>query len=210
MIELLYYVDEECIICSQISEDEVLCKGCKSKIKHIKGISSLDIKGEKFYFYSTAYYSYIMMELIIRLKYKSDFACGDMIISFMQRVITDEEISFDLLTFVPSSKAAYKKRGYNQSEYIAIGISKIFDSRVYTLLEKTSITLDQIGLDSSSRWENLSNSFKAKNINKIKNKKVLLVDDVITTGATAFYCKEELMKAGAKEVIVLTAAKSRI
>ena len=93
---------------------------------------------------------------------------------------------------------------------MAKGIGKIFNKKVYTLLAKTSRTLDQIGLDSSSRWENLSNSFMAKDLKKIKNKIILLVDDVITTGATAYYCKEVLMKAGAKEVIVLTAAKSRI
>ncbi len=107
-------------------------------------------------------------------------------------------------------KNLIKKRGYNQSEYLAKIISKNINVPIAHCLKKYMNTKDQIGLNGLERWLNVENSFKVYNEKCIKNKKVLLIDDVLTTGATSFYCANELKKRGAKEIFILTAAKSDV
>ena len=77
-------------------------------------------------------------------------------------------------------------------------------------LDKIRETKDQIGLNEEMRWRNILGSYRLRSDKKIKNKKILLVDDVMTTGATTFCCAEELIKGEANCVIILTAAKSKI
>ena len=106
------------------------------------------------------------------------------------------------------TKKAIKKRGYNQSESLARIVSKSFGCPVVNCIEKIKNSSDQIGLDGNARWENLSYCFKLIDSKKISEKNILLIDDVITTGATAYYCAKEILNYGANAIIVLTAAKS--
>jgi competence protein ComFC len=211
LLMVMFSGEDKCIICNgYISEDEYLCSRCFSKIKYCK--ESFDIKqtGRTFYCYSAAYYKDVVSELIIRLKYKSDFRAGDALSTFMAKTISRELNNFDFITFVPMSDKVKKHRGYNQSEYLSKAVSKILKIPCRSCLIKIKDTKDQIGLDGNMRWVNLMDCYKVNKFNLIKNKKILLVDDVVTTGATAFYCASELIKMEAKEVIILTAAKSSI
>lgn len=81
---------------------------------------------------------------------------------------------------------------------------------VKNYLYKIIETKDQIGLNDEMRWKNCSNSFRFNRKYSVKEKKILLVDDVITTGATAYSCAKEIKNAGAEAVIILTAAKSKL
>lgn len=209
ILEVLYFSGDSCIICKAYSEDG-LCKSCKDKIKFTNDKFVLSRDGYSLRCYSSAYYSNIIKELIIKLKYKSDFRAGEVLAEFLFKLMKDNNIKADIITFVPSSTKAIKKRGYNQSEFLAKALGKKVECDVCKIIKKSKETKDQIGLDNSSRWSNLDNCFKANHKSNIKNKKIVLVDDVITTGATAFYCAKELINEGALEVFVLTVAKSKI
>ncbi|HEY5561802.1 MAG TPA: phosphoribosyltransferase family protein [Clostridiaceae bacterium] len=210
LLEVIYSGEECCVLCGTSLEDDYLCKSCYTKLKLCKGSFKVE-KGLKVYsYYSGAYYSYSMMELVIRLKYKGDFHCGNIIGSLMKDTILREGINFDYITYVPISEKTLAKRGYNQSQLLAKYIGSYFNKKVYGLIYKTSVSKDQIGLSKEERWENLSKSFKCKAKICLKDKTILLIDDVITTGATAFLCAEELKRIGAKEVIILTGAKSKL
>lgn len=128
----------------------------------------------------------------------------------MVRFIEKEGIKFDVVTFVPMTKRALKKRGYNQSKILAQIISEKFKIKIISPIVKTRETKDQIGLNAEQRWKNIESSFEIKDKKSIDSKVILLVDDVITTGATTYYCANSMLKSGAKEIIILTAAKSRI
>ena len=71
-------------------------------------------------------------------------------------------------------------------------------------------TKDQIGLSGEERWNNMEKCFEIQESKFIKNKKILLVDDVITTGATAFHCAHNLKESGINDVCILTIAKSNV
>lgn len=210
VLAVVYDDEYSCVICTSEDENSLLCSSCKARIKKCSIFSVVEKEGLNVKCYSSAYYSNIIKEMILRLKYKSDFRCGKVLSELMVEVIRGNNLEFDIITFVPSSKSAIKVRGYNQSEFLANMIGEKTEKEVKNFLVKISETKDQIGLDSESRWKNLKGCFTVRKKKYLLNKKVLLVDDVMTTGATAFYCAKELLNKGSGEIIILTAAKSKI
>ncbi|AJA49603.1 putative amidophosphoribosyltransferase [Clostridium pasteurianum DSM 525 = ATCC 6013] len=210
VLSVLYCREYKCIECGNYVEESSICNECSKKIKFCKEFIRIKKNNNEVICYSVSYYSNLMVKLILRLKYKSDFVCADIISSFMIKVIQENHIKFDSITFIPMTRKALRKRGYNQSRILAKIISDKLNVELIDCLKKVRETKDQIGLDGNSRWENLFLSFKIKNSNKILGKNILIIDDVITTGATSYYCAEELLNNGAKKVKVLTAAKTSI
>jgi len=111
---------------------------------------------------------------------------------------------------VPSDKKALKKRGFNQSKVLAHKVGELLDKECLDLLVRKSGALEQKRLSKEDRWNNLKESFFAKSTDKIKNKKILIIDDVFTTGATVYYCAKSLISNGISEIIILTLAKSNV
>jgi ComF family protein len=108
---------------------------------------------------------------------------------------------------VPLSISILRERGFNQSLLIARVLSRRFHiPLLMDNLMKTKETPPQIGLTAKERLLNLKNAFGVKG--NIKDFRILLVDDVMTTGATVTECSKVLMKAGAKEVTVVTLARA--
>jgi len=108
---------------------------------------------------------------------------------------------------VPLSRNSLRERGFNQSLLMARVISKKLNITLYMdALLKTRDTLPQVGLNAKERRKNLKGAFKASG--KINNQRLLLIDDVMTTGATVRECSKILIKAGAKEVVVITLARA--
>jgi ComF family protein len=115
--------------------------------------------------------------------------------------------AMDGIVPVPLSIKGLKERGFNQSLLVARVLSKKL--RIPLLMDtlfKMKETPPQIGLSAKDRLLNIKNAFVVKA--NVKNLRLFLVDDVMTTGATVTECSKVLMKAGAKEVIVLTLARA--
>lgn len=111
---------------------------------------------------------------------------------------------------VPLHENRMKERGFNQSEELAKGISSILD--IFTLkdlLIRIKDTPHQTDLTRSQRQENIKKAFQVRDSRVIQGKKVLLVDDVYTTGATINACAETLKQAGAREVYFAVAATGK-
>ena len=113
----------------------------------------------------------------------------------------------DCVVCVPSSAERMKLRGYNQSFLLAKEFAKLVDLPFYDdVIQKAVDTISQVGLSRKERKENLKGSFKITQKDKIKGKKVLIIDDVMTTGTTVDVLAERLKNAGAMEVYALTVA----
>ncbi len=116
------------------------------------------------------------------------------------------------ITYVPMFSAKEKKRGFNQAKLIAKKLAKINGQAVLSLLTKTKNTKSQTELTKKERLENVKNTFAIakgrlkSDFNQIK--RVVLVDDIYTTGATMQECCKVLKKAGAKEVWGFTLART--
>lgn len=209
ILEVIYGSNSNCTLCGEYTE-EVLCKGCKDKIKYEFIYGTVKKEGRSMEYYSCSYYNSVVKEMIIRLKYKSDFDSGKVLAELMGKLIKENNISADYISFIPSDEGTLKKRGFNQSEYLCKVLNSLTGKPIVDCLTKGKPSKDQIGLDGEARWSNLENCFTVKNNNGIKGKKILLIDDVITTGATGFYCGEALLKFGCSKVNILTVAKSTI
>lgn len=97
------------------------------------------------------------------------------------------------------------KRGYNQSEQIAKGIQETTGIPIYNnVVKRVRFKGSQTKLDHRQRHENVKDAFRLTKAEKIKGKHILLIDDVITTGATVTACAEELAKAGNMRISVLS------
>lgn len=116
----------------------------------------------------------------------------------------------DLIIPVPMHKLKRLVRMYNHAYLLALAIAKIVNKPVYyDILIKTKWTKSQASLTKAQREKNLTGSFKINSGKLLQNKKILLVDDVKTTGTTISKCTKLLKNYGAKDVYVVTIASTK-
>ncbi|NNE97478.1 MAG: ComF family protein [Pyrinomonadaceae bacterium] len=108
------------------------------------------------------------------------------------------------------SKKRLLARGFNQAELLAEIVSKHLQVQIDTrsLIRSKHAKVHRAGMDRRGRELSVKRSFEVKRVNKIKGKNILLIDDVLTSGATVSSCASVLKKSGAENVYVLTAARA--
>jgi ComF family protein len=150
----------------------------------------------------------ITQKLLHHIKYKGDQNLaehlGKMFIHHLEKAKVLDKI--DLVVPVPLHPSKQKVRGYNQSEALARGIGEALGVPVeHDSLIRTKKSETQTQKTRAERWQNVSEIFKVTD-NKLKDKNVLLVDDVVTTGATLEACGETILAAGAASLSVAAIA----
>lgn len=117
--------------------------------------------------------------------------------------------SIDVILPIPLHKHKLQIRGYNQTMYLAQGMSDILDITVYDhVLLRAKNTSTQTKLNRENRFENLDDAFEVKNSSLIQKKHILIVDDVITTGATIAAACRTLMKHDVASTNIFTLTSS--
>lgn len=140
-------------------------------------------------------------------KYSGIMQIGEEFGYMLSKLVNSDD--YDLIIPIPIHHARKRERGFNQSDILAQAISKPTNIPVdNTSLIRTKYTYSQAKLGREERKENLLNKFQIVNISSIDNKRVLLIDDVITTATTANHCAEKLLKAGARRVDLAVIAVS--
>ena len=115
---------------------------------------------------------------------------------------------YDIIISVPISKKRFKHRGYNQSLLYAKSIANENNIQIEcNVITKIKNNNTQSALNKEQREENVQGVYKVINKEKIINKKILLIDDIYTTGSTLNECSKALIQAGASYVDVFTIAK---
>ena len=146
----------------------------------------------QFKFYNKAYINEYFLEFLLKDKNICDFLK-----------------SFDLIVPVPMYKDKKSRRGYNQTELFAKNLGKNLElSYEENILIKFKENKTQSLLPQNERTKNVRDVFKIENYFEIKDKKIILIDDIFTTGATIQICSKLLKKAGAASIIALVIAKS--
>ena len=150
-----------------------------------------------------------LQQFIHSIKYNKRFLNAKYLGKLIGENLRQEIINWDINIIVPVPLHSLRKvdRGFNQSKYIAIGMGKELGINVKSnLLKRTRYTDTQTNLTLKEREENISNAFQAKHKRMIEGKTFLLVDDVITTGATIRECGKVLLDNGAAKVFACSAA----
>ncbi|MFH1360248.1 MAG: hypothetical protein ABIJ41_04325 [Candidatus Omnitrophota bacterium] len=118
--------------------------------------------------------------------------------------------AYDMAMSVPLHPTRFRERGYNQSELIAQSISQIYHIKFSQRnLTRVKNTRNQALLSQKERWTNIHGAFKIENSSEVRQKSVLLFDDLLTTGATTSEAAFVIKQAGAKKVNVLTLSIAR-
>ena len=166
-----------------------------------------------FYFeraYSACIYEGVLKELIHAFKYKQKVSLARLFAKLMVDFIkeNDEIIKgVDMLTFVPLHSKRLWEREFNQSKIFALVISNTYGLRLADTLQKTKTTKPQNELPREGRLTNLTDAFMIKGQAPLDGLNILLVDDVMTTGATLSECSKVLLGTGAASVRCLTLAR---
>lgn len=113
---------------------------------------------------------------------------------------------WDQIVPVPLHPLKQQRRGYNQSEQFAIGLSRVLEIPVLGALTRTKFTETQTKKSRLQRLDNVEEVFRLNAEISIENKSIMLVDDVMTTGATLCACANVLLASGAKNVDLVTIA----
>ena len=203
---LLEITDKRYCLCKRpkvIDAKNLKCKKCQEK--ELDGL-----------YFAIFYQQKILKKLISQFKYKpfiKELAkpLSLLILTHLQLLENRPDFADYILIPIPLNKKRLKWRGFNQAEEIAKELSKSLRILLISdVLIKIKKTLPQIELSKKQREENIKNAFFIKNREKIKDKKILLVDDVYTSGSTMEECAKVLKKDQAKEVLGIAIAREFI
>ena len=184
-------------ICSHCGEplvsDGYYCKKCKGKkFIYNRAVSVFEFKDNA-------------RNLILGLKYNNNKYLAKPLGKMLADLYTKSLMFADIIVPVPLCNKRLTERKFNQAELIANELAKNVNVEIRNdILFRVKNTPTQTELNYTERQNNLKDAFKVKNKKLIKDKVVLIVDDVITTGATVTECARVLKQAGAKEVCVIT------
>jgi len=201
-----------------------LCPSCQEKINIIRGnrcqICGEPLTGSKSichacHFLPPAYtamrnfatYEGVVRECIHALKYENNQGLGEFFVDWLVKIVLEERWLIDVVMPVPLSSIRMRERGYNQSALIARPLATRLAVHYNPFgLQRIRDTQSQVGLSGEERRQNVLEAFEAVPA-IVDGMKVLLVDDVMTTGATMSACANALNLAGAKAVYCLTIAR---
>ena len=198
-----------CGVCGK-SNDDWLCSECSNKLNVYKKSRILNIVGKEYSSIIFLFYYVDIRKLLLKYKF---YEKGYLNNTFVTIILREKKIcgllkKYDLIIPVPMTKLGKAKRGYNQTELIAKKIAKNLNIGYgKNILLKTRNNKTQSTLNESDRFENVKNVFDIKNNDFIKNKNVILFDDIVTTGATIDACSKVLKKNGVNDILILSLAK---
>ena len=208
---LEWFFPPKCVLCGKLLNDEEmdLCHTCRVEAPYYPGTKSklqfLDS------FTAVWYYEENVRHSIIRFKFFNDLgnaqAYGRLL---AMKLLQQYPEGFDILTWVPISYLRKKRRGYDQVELLAKSVGKELGLTPVPLLKKIRNNRQQSKISAEAeRRANVLGAYRILDKADVRNKRILLLDDVLTTGATAGECARILLTAGAKEVHCAAVAAAR-
>ena len=208
-----YWLDwlapNRCPVCRKaIRWDELICEDCLGKLPFLDDNHIRKCENNVEFVFSLFEYSGAVINGIMNLKLRdgvnlAEYSAKPLCDYLKNQKIADE---IDLITSVPMRAIIKRDRGYNQAEIIAKYVSKELNKPVNNKLLKCRHSKSiQHELNRIDRLKNAEKSYVQKNKHSdVKNKNILICDDVITTGATIGACAEVLKSIGARKIFAVT------
>lgn len=222
-LNIFFPADIKCVVCGEeIFDEELICERCQKKLPRIEkhclkcgmslkedGYCDICKNRERYFSYVISPFEYKreIVKLVRNYKYDGRRYLAKSMAYEMVKKFKEYDFKPDIIAFIPLHPKRQKERGYNQAELIADYVSEMLNIPISkNNFIKTLNTKSQTRYTYVQRKYNVENSFKIENKDEFKGKKILLIDDVITTGATLEIASHDLLEAGAKEVVGLTFA----
>ena len=231
---LNFLFPQTCVICGKLDKNYI-CEECEERFNKYKKFGIIDnkkmimdklnihdvnlkqkyylVQGEKIYWEKLLYcfkYKGIIRKYILKYKFGSKPYLSNF---FANQILNNKKLYeilklYDIIIPVPMEKYKKQKRGYNQTELIAKLIAEnqeiLYEEN---LLKKIKDTKTQSTLKKKERKNNIKNAYIIDEKRKAFGKKIILFDDIYTTGATVNEISKKLKEAGAKEILIIVIAK---
>ena len=209
------YVCEDCLdkaqrivapFCSKCSEPfsgaidgEFTCANCANRtLSFDAAISAYRSRG-------------VIRFVILQFKYSRQLQLRHPVAEWLQEAMNDARLrdrNFDRVVPVPLHPARLRERGFNQAEVLGKILAQRINVTLNCALERTRYTTTQTAFDRIERMENLRGAFRLRKRINVRGLRVLLVDDILTTGSTLSECARVLREAGAQSIYAVTAARA--
>lgn len=161
---------------------------------------------------SAVYYDGAAAEVVKAFKYRGALWMENLLVDWLEACLNTwlKEEKPDWVVPVPLHPRRWRERGFNQAVLLAAGLARRRGWRCGSgMLERVKPTLKQTRLTAPQRLSNVAGAFRAAPVAELNGRTVLLVDDVMTTGATVGACARALKAAGVTRVVVITAARGQ-
>lgn len=201
-----------CELCGNVvpsGRGAAICEPCENSLPFSESVGWAPRENERFHFdhvFSAAVYDGAVKKLLKAFKFKRRRLLRTALLGLLERRIKGVPARWDLVVAVPMRRAERLERGFNQAEALGRGVSESLERP----FEKNALAViggrrQQARLGRAERRENARGRFRATG--GVSGKRVLLVDDILTTGQTASECARALKEAGALSVDVLVVAR---
>ena len=207
LLDLLF--PPKCPFCGRITEKNGICPACERELPWTVGREALR-EGDGLRCAAPLWYEGLAREGLLRFKFRGGASAGAL--GALVARCAAEELSgeFDTVTWVPVSRKRLRKRGFDQARYLTASLCVDWHTAPLETLRKTVDNPPQSGIDdAAARRANVLGVYEAVSPEQFAGKRLLLVDDICTTGATLGECARVLKEAGAAEVMCLTLAMTR-
>lgn len=203
ILDAVFPTGVTCLYCGEEITDDVngLCVNCAEALKQNE---NFEAKYDETTVYSAFGYDGIARKIILRAKDSGEPYLTRPMAKYIAELYKIVGKKCDVIAFVPCSKKNLRKRGYDHMRHTASYLSDELDLPTVNALKRVGRTHDQTEVKNEDRKINVENVFVCKEKEKLQGKTVLLVDDVVTTGATLDACVAALATANPEEIVCFT------
>jgi ComF family protein len=185
--------------CGACSDELARLDGAAAKTQYLDGC------------YSPFAYSGLVREAVLRYKFGGARDYGEPFGAAIASYLIEHNCAADIVTWVPLGDKRWRERGYNQAELMARPVARQLGLPAMPLLRRAKETAANSSLDGAdARRDNVREAFEVVSPELLREKRVLIIDDVVTTGATLSECARALRIAGAESVVAATFAATQI
>lgn len=223
LLDIVYY--QSCASCG--TKGEVICKTCRDSFRIVDHSSVCPVCGKDIgrriicgecitnkRGFSEGYYGFIyegnLRDAIHAFKFNNRPEVGRYLVSLLRDLIIPLQEKIDFIIPIPVTEKRLRQRGYNQSFIISEEISNLTGKPVYhSVLFKIKETKDQYSLSKDERKKNIKGAFAIKGVSDLKGKRILIVDDLFTTGYTAYEASRAISGARPESIIFFALARAQ-
>lgn len=218
-VSLIY--PRTCVVCSKslTKKEDYICLACQLTLPKRNTDQRQEHLMSKFFHVAKVKRAYAFLDylksgssqkLVHALKYKGKKGLGVWLGQEFGRMLVKENVKCDLIIPVPLHPSRLRARGFNQSEMLALGINDIMHLRVETgLVKRRRQTKTQTKRSKIKRWESMADVYEIIDGEAITGNDIMVVDDVITTGATLGVLCEEISNCSPNSIVVVSLAAGK-
>ena len=209
LLDLLF--PPKCPFCGRVLDTSGICDACRRELPWTEGDEALRRLSGGLRCAAPLRYEGLAKAGLHRFKFQGMSSAAGPLGELVARCAA-EQLSgeFDTVTWVPVSAKRLRQRGYDQARLLAESACRLWDTAPEPLVRKAVHNPAQSTLDGAARQRNVAGVYQAEQPDRIAGRRILLVDDIVTTGATLASCARVLLDAGAAGVACVAVARTRL